>query len=343
MSDLLSQDQIDALLSSDSFGDAQEGASDSGAQNGGPDYDALRSAMATFGECAVTTLETLISRTITFEPLEAQSADAEVIASTAAAGSIAVKIPWASGLEGEMVVVMSTRAAATLSDLMMMGDGSAEYAEEHRDAIGEIFNQICGSFTTAIGSQLSRSLSMGTVAVQEFDPGNPSPGPDGYDLVTMHLVVEGVDETVLVLISASASPSLMSAAGAGRSDEDGSSISAGEFDDLGGGGQDEFSNTAGGGGTQFVGGSAAAGNIDMLLDVELDVSIELGRADLPVKRVLELAPGSIVELDRLAGEPVDLLVNNKVVAKGEVVVVDENFGIRIVSLVSPEERIQSLR
>jgi flagellar motor switch protein FliN len=81
----------------------------------------------------------------------------------------------------------------------------------------------------------------------------------------------------------------------------------------------------------------------MLLDIELDVSIELGRTDLSIKRILEMGPGSIVELDRMAGEPVDLLVNNKVVAKGEVVVVDENFGIRIVSLVSPEDRIKSLR
>ena len=81
----------------------------------------------------------------------------------------------------------------------------------------------------------------------------------------------------------------------------------------------------------------------MLLDVELDVSIELGRTNLSIKRILEMGPGSIVELDRMAGEPVDLLVNSKVVAKGEVVVVDENFGIRIVSLVSPEERIRSLR
>ena len=81
----------------------------------------------------------------------------------------------------------------------------------------------------------------------------------------------------------------------------------------------------------------------MLLDVDLDVSIELGSSMLSIKRILELAPGSIVELDRMAGEPVDLLVNNKVVAKGEVVVIDENFGIRIVSLVSPQERIRSLR
>jgi flagellar motor switch protein FliN len=84
-------------------------------------------------------------------------------------------------------------------------------------------------------------------------------------------------------------------------------------------------------------------NIEMLLDIDLDVSIELGRSQLSIKRILELAPGSIVELDRMAGEPVDLLVNNKVVARGEVVVIDESFGIRIVSLVSPEERIKSLK
>jgi flagellar motor switch protein FliN/FliY len=81
----------------------------------------------------------------------------------------------------------------------------------------------------------------------------------------------------------------------------------------------------------------------MLLDVPLNVTIELGRTRLSIRRILELGPGSIIELDRLAGEPVDLLVNDKVVARGEVVVVDEYFGIRILSLISPEERIKQLR
>ena len=67
------------------------------------------------------------------------------------------------------------------------------------------------------------------------------------------------------------------------------------------------------------------------------------RTRLSIRKILELGPGSIIELDRLAGEPVDLLVNDKVVAKGEVVVVDEYFGIRIISLASPEERIKQLK
>jgi flagellar motor switch protein FliN/FliY len=95
---------------------------------------------------------------------------------------------------------------------------------------------------------------------------------------------------------------------------------------------------------QLSGGAAPhpAGNIDLLLDVKLPVSIELGRTTLPISDILNWSQGTIVELDKLAGEPVNLLVNNKLVARGEVVVIDENFGLRITGLVSPRERIESL-
>ena len=85
-----------------------------------------------------------------------------------------------------------------------------------------------------------------------------------------------------------------------------------------------------------------AGNIDLLLDVKMPVAIELGRTELPILEILTLGPGSVVELDKLAGEPVDLLVNGKIIARGEVVVVDENFGVRITMLMSPQERLKSL-
>lgn len=83
-------------------------------------------------------------------------------------------------------------------------------------------------------------------------------------------------------------------------------------------------------------------NIEMLMDVTLLVSIELGRTTMNIKDILEMNPGSIIELNKMAGEPVDVLVNKKLIAKGEVVVVDENFGVRVTDLVSPEERIKSL-
>ena len=80
-------------------------------------------------------------------------------------------------------------------------------------------------------------------------------------------------------------------------------------------------------------------NIDLLMDVSLEVSAELGRTTKKIKEILELGPGSIVELNCLVGEPVDVLVNGKFIAKGEVVVIDENFGIRVTDIINPEDRI----
>jgi flagellar motor switch protein FliN/FliY len=84
-------------------------------------------------------------------------------------------------------------------------------------------------------------------------------------------------------------------------------------------------------------------NIDLLMDVNLRVTVELGRTSMTIKEILELGPGAVVELDKLAGEPVDILVNDKPIAKGEVVVVDENFGVRVTDIVSAARRVTSLR
>ena len=90
------------------------------------------------------------------------------------------------------------------------------------------------------------------------------------------------------------------------------------------------------------GQKGAARNIDLLMDVSLPISIELGRTQMPIGDILSLGPGSVVELNKVAGEPVDLLVNQKIVARGEVVVIDENFGVRITQLLTPEERLRAL-
>lgn len=86
-----------------------------------------------------------------------------------------------------------------------------------------------------------------------------------------------------------------------------------------------------------------ARNLNMLLDIPLQVTVELGRTKRSVKEILELSSGSIIELDKLAGEPVDILVNSRLIAKGEVVVIDENFGVRITDVLSQAERLNNLR
>ena len=87
----------------------------------------------------------------------------------------------------------------------------------------------------------------------------------------------------------------------------------------------------------------SSNKLEALLDIPLDVSVELGRTSMTLKQVLDLGSGSLVELDKLTGEPVDILVNGKAIAEGEVVVIGENFGIRITKILSKKERLYSLK
>lgn len=83
--------------------------------------------------------------------------------------------------------------------------------------------------------------------------------------------------------------------------------------------------------------------LDLLLDVPLDVTVELGRCRMSIQDLLALEPGSVIELEKLAGDPLDILVNDRLVARGEAVVVNDKFGVRITDIVSPSERIARLR
>lgn len=83
-------------------------------------------------------------------------------------------------------------------------------------------------------------------------------------------------------------------------------------------------------------------NLDILMDIKLQLTVELGRTELPIRKVLELTRGSIIELEKVAGEPVELYANGKLVAHGEVVVIEDNFGLRITSITDPEDRISGV-
>ncbi|MCA2977336.1 MAG: flagellar motor switch protein FliN [Myxococcaceae bacterium] len=83
--------------------------------------------------------------------------------------------------------------------------------------------------------------------------------------------------------------------------------------------------------------------LDLLLDVPLDVTVELGRSRMSIQELLALSPGSVIELDKIAGEPLDIVVNDRLIARGEAVVVNDKFGIRITDIVSKSERIARLR
>jgi flagellar motor switch protein FliN/FliY len=343
MSDILSQEQIDALLASDGFGE-------NGAHEKSPvdKYSALNGFFEIFCTQAENVITTVVNKQTTFTPQNPKKADLAEINEKMNAVVLSLSLGFKSGLEGEFYLIMAKKEVAILSDLMTMGDGSAEYSEDHKDAIGEMFNQVLGAFCVAFGKEMGLSISAENVMVNEFDLDNPPFTIDSFDMIETKLTLDGfADSSAFFLLPEAISEQIGKYS---KREENLESVSdqvglnMEELDDLSK--VTSFSPSD----SDFMETSITAqsikdsnANIDMLLDVELDVSIELGKSLLSIKRVLELAPGSIVELDRMAGEPVDLLVNNKVVAKGEVVVIDESFGIRIVSLVSAEERIRSLR
>ncbi len=96
----------------------------------------------------------------------------------------------------------------------------------------------------------------------------------------------------------------------------------------------------GAGGSFSAGSSGTVNDINMVLDIPVQLSVELGRTKVPIKYILQLGQGSVVELDAMAGEPMDVLVNGYLIAQGEVVVVNEKFGIRLTDVVTPSERLK---
>jgi len=221
---------------------------------------------------------------------------------------------------------------------MVGGNGTAQYSDEHKDAITELFSQISGAFSTELGNKFQKSVSAAAPSILD-NVGSDVLENDFAAFCTIKIndfepmpIIISPDETFIEkyspLLNTPKKEPAINLAGHATSQ---TTTSTPPIQSAGSHAPNSFS------------AHAPKVNIDMLLDIELEVSIELGRTEIAIKRVLDLAPGSLVELDRLVGEPVELLVNSKVVAKGEVVVIDENFGVRIISLVSPEERIKSLR
>jgi flagellar motor switch protein FliN/FliY len=357
MSDILSQEQIDALLNGFDGGGSGSGLSlDTSQASASPDtdkYSVLQSTFELFCQQASTVISTVINKKTTFSLEKCEKANFDTIKNKINSVVLSLKLNFKNGFEGDCFLIIQKKDVALLSDLMMMGDGSAEYSEDHKDAIGELFNQVMGAYTTSLSSEMGIAVSAGSVEVSEFDLDNPTIKPTDFDMLLIPLEIEDAPNSyVTVLVSNTLGDQIVekspNSSSTQKSSSGGIGLNTSELDDLSritSFNSDSSSRASSFSETNIAGVpvNAPRENIDMLLDIDLDVSIELGRSLLSIKRILELAPGSIVELDRMAGEPVDLLVNSKVVARGEVVVIDESFGIRIVSLVSPEERIKSLR
>jgi len=312
----------------------------------------LSKEISTIFNSKVTDIITTIANTAMEVKInEAQAGEELDVA--AIADKIKIEITLSNFFEGKFYYILEKKAVSRLADLMMMGDGSAEYEEDHNEAIAELFNQILGAFITDASAQYGSEITNAgiTASATKFEDGN-------YELANISfftgtIIMDGFDDLEYYIIYTN---DLINSTLEKISSQIGEpedlideipADSSGSFDDILG--QFDFDDTSSSDGADFSSFdsteevSQATKDLENIYDISLDVSIELGRTRMSIRKILALTTGSIIELNKLAGEPVDILVNQKLMAKGEVVVIDESFGIRLTNLISPEERIKGLR
>ncbi|MDS1029558.1 flagellar motor switch phosphatase FliY [Bacillota bacterium LX-D] len=289
-----------------------------------------------------------------------------------------IEVSYTEGLRGTNLLVIKVSDAAIIADLMMGGDGknpSIELSELQASAVGEAMNQMMGSAATSMSTIFQKPIVISPPIVKSINTQKdpiPFPWDNNERIVVVYfkmeigsLVNSGImqilplsvakEETGILLGTSTSSPAATpetiqetittepiqetmptppSSFEESPMDENAaSSEMAGGYYSTGPSLSRNQSNLAG----------ESTKNLELILDVPLNISVILGKTKKPIKEVLNLIPGSIVELEKYAEEPVEILVNGTLIAHGEVVVVNEYFGVRITSIDSPVQRLNNLR
>ncbi|MEI3604606.1 flagellar motor switch phosphatase FliY [Pseudogracilibacillus sp. SE30717A] len=295
---------------------------------------------------------------------------------------ISLQVDYSDGFDGENIFLIKAQDAAIISDIMLGGDGltpKEELTEIELSAVQEAMNQMMGASATSMSTVFNKrvDISPPLVEYEDIDKLEEVHGKIDGDvfvrvsfqlkigelidsnimqlipldfakvLVNQLLEPEEVEEVAATIapeqiqeqkqvkpeVQANANPERQPAqTDHATSQHIGSQVS-----------HDSTIQSASFSEFETVDLSQHnQRNLDMLLDIPLKVTVELGRTKQTVEDILDLSPGSVLELDKLAGEPVDVLVNNKLIAKGEVVVIDENFGVRVTDIVSQRDRLMKL-
>ncbi len=372
MADMVSQDEINALL----------GSVDSGAKTEEETTGLLtpkeRDVLGEIGNIsmgtAATTLYTLLGHKVVITTPRVSEKSFVDLVSTFDNPCVTIKVEYTVGLEGQNVLVMNERDVKVITDLMMGGDGSniAETLEElHLSAIGEAMNQMIGSASTSISEMIGRKVDISPPETIYDDLENLTQDVVGIDpeekiiLIAFAMKVgDLIDSEIFQLMPVKTAKQLVSnlheeekpaapapapAAAAPAPaptptaapapapapaapapapvyqapPQQAQAINAQNV---------QFQNF-GQGNVEGVNG-----DISLIQEVPLEITVELGRTSRKISEILDFSAGSVVELDRIVGESLDILANGRVIAKGEVVVVDENYGVRITEIVIPQHR-----
>jgi flagellar motor switch protein FliN/FliY len=353
----LSQDEIDALL---------QGADEASFDNSDPvvagadflsplDRDLLADILNFSFGMAGQTLETLLSKSVKFSNATVDSKQAGDVSNEIGTGGAVVLMSNLSGpVNGRACLVLSLENASKIVTLLLGGLSTGALDSQQLQTLKNTFAPVMGNITVQMGVKLGTLINGSPLEASMAKNPKDLILPDGKNLVktTLNLNIDsvGVFKAYYVISQATAEEILnFSKKGPQRSEAANGGMNV-NIPQMGGGfgmqqNQPSLSQVGIKGvsfpslasATQSSGGS----NLNLLMDVQMSVTVELGRTKMYIKDILGLGEGSIIELDKLAGEPVDLLVNGKLIAKGEVVVIDENFGVRVTDIVSPTDRLKS--
>ena len=357
----LSQDEIDALLQGDSMGLDSAPAAGSSALTENEKKD-FSSFLGENVKSIESNLSGMLGENVTIGTPSVEAVGFSAVQNSFEGSIVEIKMDFSDGITGPHSYIFQEKAANVIAG-KMMGQEDVELNEAALSALEEAANTIAGSTATAIGELLGKTVMNAPGNTAMLSPAELSFADSEVVKVTYPVTINGLEPAQLVeLYGVGAVKEIAAAYGGGADD-------LGALDNMLGGGMDTSSASMGGGaGQSSMGGAmggmqnfnqanvqsvqfpnlvpqmspAEQGNIGLLMDVYMEMTVELGRTKRLIKDILGMGEGTIIELDKLAGEPVDILVNHKLIAKGEVVVIDENFGVRVTEIVSPMDRVGEL-
>ncbi len=259
---------------------------------------------------------------------------------------------------GNIAILMKAKDAGIISNLIMGGEGESQDSLSELDltAMQETMSQMLSSYASGLSSVLGKKvfLNIQDIKLQPIAPSTPTfPFLDKANFILNKFVLKIdtlVESEMYQLLPSKVAQDIIENY---KKEEKKSAEMLFDLKDLEGidigtpspKTQEEEAKikTAVFSELQPRALPAEVANIELIMDVPLNITVELGRAKMSIQEVLELSPGSVVELDKLDGEPVDVLANGRLVAKGEVVVIGETFGVRVIEILSPQERMKKVR
>jgi len=305
-----------------------------------------------FAESMGSVFSMLTGREFAVSVQAGESMDHEAIAKLHTGVVVFVKAHYTKGITGTMVFALPLKEGTMLVDLMLGGEGtpSTELAGDSRDALAETFNQILGSANQALSDLAGETLSISNVEIFSMESAESGGlqellGAGPFDALGLATAQESLNTTIHLLIPEMLSEQLKRKLGMGQSAAPAPAAAPAAAAAPSAPAAASAQAPVAAGPTHAAprqSSSVDTGNLDLLLDIELPVMVRMGQTEMQLGELLKLTPGSILELNRAADAPVELLVNGKQIAKGEVVVVDGNFAFRITEIESTDTRIRSL-